>query len=124
MFALTLLSVTVTIPIMLRKKSRKPPRIKFDVIPVDQVPSWSPIARPSMNRKESQWDEVLTTLERKPGIAVKIVEDNARKRNSYKSTLQTQAKNWGLDVRVRTDGNAFYAWKSEEVGRFPPPDVR
>jgi hypothetical protein len=114
----------ITIPIMLRKRSRKLTSIRFVEIPLEQVPSWSPIARPSINRKESQWDEVLTTLERKPGIAVKIVEDNVRKRNSYKSTLQTQAKNWGLDVRVRTDGNAFYAWISEEFGRFPPPDVK
>jgi hypothetical protein len=88
------------------------------------MPSWGPIAKPSTNRKKSQWDEVLNTLERKDRIAVKIVEDDTEKRNRYKSTLQTQAKNWGLDVRVRTDGNAIYAWVSREArpGRFPPAD--
>ena len=95
--------------------------IKFDVIPLVEVPTWEPIARPSMNRKGSQWDEVLNSLERKPGVAVKIIENDAAKRNRYKSTLQTQAKNCGLGVRVRTSGNAIYAWISEEAGRFPPP---
>ena len=95
--------------------------IAFDEIPLDQVPSWAPIARPSMNRKKSQWDEVLKTLERKPRIAVKIVEEDTEIRDRYKSTLLTMAKNWGLDVRVRTGGNAIYAWISEETGRYPPP---
>jgi helix-turn-helix protein len=93
--------------------------IEFVEVPLDKVPSWTPVVRPSINRKKSQWDGVLRTLEQK-WVAIKVVENDVDTRNRYKSTLQTQAKNWGLDVRVRTDGDSIYAWKSVEPGRFPP----
>jgi hypothetical protein len=95
--------------------------IAFVEIPLNQVPSWSPIARLGTYRRGSQWDGVLTALERKRGIAVRIDEEDAETRNRYKSTLQTQAKNWGLDVKVRSAGNSIYAWLREEIGRYSPP---
>jgi hypothetical protein len=95
--------------------------IKFDVVPLDQVPSRNPIARPSSNPCGSQWDEVLKTLERRPGFAVRIMEHDDRERNRLKSTLQTIAKNRGFFVEVRSDSTFVYAWSSEKVGRFAPP---
>lgn len=95
--------------------------IAFVEIPLDQVPSWSPVARPGAYRRGSQWGRVLTALERKRGIAVRIDEEDAGTRKRYKSTLQTQAKNWCLDVKLRSVGNSIYAWLGDEIGRYSPP---
>lgn len=64
---------------------------------------------------------MLTALGRKRGIAVRIDEANAATRQRYKSTLQTQAKNWGMDVKVRSEGNSIFAWLGDEIGRYSPP---
>lgn len=95
--------------------------IAFVEIPLNQVPSWSPTVRLGKYRRRSQWGRVLTALERKRGIAVRVDEEDPETRNRYKSTLQTQAKNRGLDVKVRSAGNSMYAWLGEEIGRYSPP---
>jgi hypothetical protein len=95
--------------------------VKFDVIPLDQVPSRNPVAIRISNPAGSQWDEVLDVLERRSGIAVRIMESDAKVRNRLKSTLQTIAKNRGCFVEVRSEDAFVYAWSSEKVGRFASP---
>ena len=111
---------------MLTRKSARSTRpkrkvVKFDVIPLDQVPSRNPVANRISNPVGSQWDEVLDTLEQRSGIAVRITERDSRERNRLKSTLQTIAKNRGCFVEVRSEGMSVYAWGSEKIGRFAPP---
>jgi hypothetical protein len=95
--------------------------IEFDVIPLDRVPSRNPVASPISNPGGSQWDAVLKTLERRSGIAVRIMEHDPKERNRLKSTLQTIAKNRNCFVEVRSDDTCVYAWSSEKAGRFAPP---
>ncbi|HKN74226.1 MAG TPA: helix-turn-helix transcriptional regulator [Candidatus Acidoferrum sp.] len=95
--------------------------IRFELIPLDQVPHHSPVTKPVAEPKGSQWDEVLTALDRERGKAAKIVEQSRSKRKRLKSTLRTIAKNRGFIVEVRDHGSAMYAWISDQHGRFASP---
>jgi len=96
--------------------------IRFELIPLNEVPSHLPVAKRASHPKGSQWDEVLRALEREKGKkAVKIVEHNKTKRNRLKSTLKTMANNRGFAVELRDDGAAIYAWKSRKAGRYALP---
>jgi transcriptional regulator with XRE-family HTH domain len=95
--------------------------IRFELIPLHEVPGHSPVMKPVTEQKGSQWDEVLRDLDRERGKAAKIVEQSRSKRNRLKSTLQTIAKNRGFFVEVRDVGTAVYAWMSVKPGRFASP---
>jgi hypothetical protein len=92
--------------------------VKFDLIPLSEVPDWLPIAKPAAYPRGSQWDEALKALLRKPKHAIKVVESDNRRRNRLKATLQTIAKNRNLSVELRTEGTAIYAWSSKKRGRY------
>jgi hypothetical protein len=98
--------------------------INFDVIPLDQVPSRKPIAKPVSDPGESQWGEVLKTLGQRPGIAVRIMEHDPKERNRLKSTLQTIAKNRHCFIEVRSVHTFIYAWSSEKAGRYASPRLK
>jgi hypothetical protein len=97
-------------------------KIDYEVISLVDVPFRFPVAKPPINPKGSQWDEILTVLKRERGKAVKIVEPDKEKRNKLKSTLQTMAKNRFLFVKVRERDSAVYAYRSDEEGRFARPE--
>jgi hypothetical protein len=96
--------------------------IKFEVIPLAEVPSREPSTKPSSNPKGSQWDRALEAIERgRGGQAIKVIEPDPKKRNWLKSTLQTMARKRGCFVEVRDDATSVYAWASEKGGRFSRP---
>jgi hypothetical protein len=100
------------------------PQIPFKLIPLANVPSREPVAKPVSYTLSSQWDGVLNALEKKGGrYAAKITAANQRQRNTYKSTLQTIAKNRHQFVEVRDDDQdekVMYAWMSKNAGRYSP----
>ena len=103
------------------------PKVPFKLIPLAKVPSRQPAAKPVSHARGSQWDRVLKALEENRGkYAAKITAANRRQKNTFKSTIQTIAKNRAQFVEVRDDDRdetVMYAWLSlaENVGRFSPP---
>lgn len=100
--------------------------VRFDLIPLGEVPFRFPKAKPAANPRGSKWDEVLRALEREYGKkAVRIIEGSSSKRKRLKSELNTMAKNRGFAVGLidDDDGAAFYAWISRKAGRFSPPKL-
>ena len=99
----------------------KPP-IKFDPIDRAEVPTHLPVAKPPMERRGSQWDQVLDFLNRYGEThAVKIVTDDKTKRAHYESTLRVRAINRQIRIEVRADDTAVYAWLSDRAGRCDSP---
>jgi hypothetical protein len=104
--------------------ARRPKQqVKFQKINRSDVPFWHPVAKPVNEPTESQWDEALKTLSSDPEAAILITETNKKERDRLKSTLQTIAKNRGLYVKVRNQNALIYAWRTDEPGRFAPPET-
>ena len=95
--------------------------IRFELIPMTEVPFRFPKAKLAGSPRGSQWDAVLKALEQEPGKAVRIAEPSRTKRNKLKATLQTIAKNRGVAVALLDDDTEFYAWITWKAGRFAPP---
>ncbi len=96
-------------------------QVAFQQIKRSDVPFWHPVAKPVSEPRGSQWDEALKVLSSSHEAAVLVTEPNAKRRDHLKQTLETIAKNRGINVKVRTQNALIYAWRTDDLGRFPPP---
>jgi hypothetical protein len=104
--------------------ARKPkPQIAFQSIKRSDVPFWHPVKQRTVEPTGSKWDAALTALASSPEVAILITEPNKKRRGDLKATLQTIAKNRGMYVKVRNQNELIFAWRTDEPGRFPAPEI-
>jgi hypothetical protein len=99
----------------------KPP-VPFELVSMQHVPVKPPIMDQPVTRSGSQWDQALTALGQNQGMAIRIKEEDGRKRGTLKSTLTIMAHNRSMEIEVRDDGREYvYAFLKQQGGRYYDP---
>ena len=105
---------------------RKSP-IKFNLIPLGEIPGRAPVTPVPSDHKGSQWDEALRALtQHGDAKGLKVSAADKKERQKLKSTLQTIAKTRAMLVEVLDDkaSTDLFAWLSDREGRFAGPSGR
>ncbi|MBZ5724220.1 MAG: hypothetical protein LAP87_04420 [Acidobacteriia bacterium] len=103
-------------------KVRVPVRFEFEVIPIEKVPSRTPIVYPPADQRGSEYDRILRSLDNNPGRAVKIIRKNRvplanltiKERRGIQSGLITISKNRLEKIGTRVESDAVYAFVEAE----------
>jgi hypothetical protein len=95
-------------------------KVRFESIPLSDIPAKVPIVKLSARRRGSRWDAALLTLESTGSTnGIRVSPPSWQERDRMKSAIQTLAKSRGLFVNVLNDSarRDFFAWINADTSR-------